>query len=39
MAKDCAKDAGLDKSPRLRDPTDPFYRDWTGLAVNSCTFY
>lgn len=39
MAKEFANEAGLRQSPRLTDPTDPYYLNWTGLALSSCTFY
>ena len=38
MAKREAIDADL-SSDRVNDPADPFYKNWAGLALSSCTFY
>ena len=39
MAMDEARATGLHQSERLKDPQDPYFEDWTALALASCTFY
>lgn len=39
MSENQARGAGLFMSPKLKDPADPYYMDFKGLAMASCTFY